>query len=49
MDLAYGRGVDKLVAYCQMKIDVMVEAGVRPLVVFDGNRLIAKEGVEENR
>lgn len=41
-DLANGKGIDKLVNYCKKKLDLIVECGVWPILVFDGNKLYMK-------
>lgn len=48
-DLAHDRGLDKLIQYCKFKLDVVVSSGVKPIVVFDGNRLHMKQDIEEER
>lgn len=35
--------------YCQNKLEMMIDAGVRPLLVFDGNKLSMKKGTEDQR
>lgn len=47
--LIYGFFDYRLIAYCRQKLEMIVGAGVRPIVVFDGERLKMKEGVEEER
>lgn len=44
-----GPGRDKFVTSCKQKLDMVIKAGVRPIVVFDGNRLKMKDGVEVER
>ena len=35
--------------YCQNKLEMVIDAGVRPLLVFDGNELSMKKGTEDER
>lgn len=44
-----GAGVEKFVNSCRQKLDMVIAAGVRPLLIFDGNRLSMKQGVESER
>ena len=44
-----GSGVDKLIQYCRQKLEQLINSDVRPIVVFDGNKLTMKEGVEDDR
>jgi len=38
-----------LVASCKTKLDLLISAGVRPIIVFDGASLPAKLDVERER
>ena len=48
-DLCYNKGISKLMQYCKNKLEMMIDAGVRPLLVFDGNILNMKRGTEDDR
>jgi len=37
------------VHYCMDRVDVMLRAGVRPVIIFDGGRLPAKAAEEDSR
>lgn len=49
MELARGQAVDKLIAYCISKLQMMVGAGVKPIIVLDGCKLEQKKGIEDER
>ena len=49
MELAYGEGIDRLVSYCRLKLDAVMGSGCIPIVVFDGNKLNMKGGIESER
>jgi len=48
-ELCRGRGVDKLVKYCNNRLQMLINAGVTPVIVFDGGKLVAKAKTEEDR
>ena len=48
-ELVEGEPTDRHVAYCMGRIDLLLAAGVRPLVVFDGGRLPNKAEEERAR
>ena len=37
----------RLVRNCKQKLDLLIEKGIRPIIVFDGNKLKAKDDVEK--
>ena len=39
----------RLIAYCKMKLQMLLQAGVKPILVFDGCRLIMKGNTEDER
>ncbi|CAI2387272.1 unnamed protein product [Moneuplotes crassus] len=44
-----GKSYDKVVRYCNKRIDLMISKGVIPVIVFDGGKLLAKKKTEEER
>lgn len=44
-----GAGVEKFVTSCRQKLDLFIAADVRPILIFDGNKLSMKSDVEEDR
>jgi hypothetical protein len=32
-----------------LKLEIIVNAGVRPILIFDGNKLTMKKGIEDER
>lgn len=48
-ELCSGRGTSKLMQYCQNKLEIVIDAGVRPLLVFDGSDLFMKKSTEDER
>lgn len=48
-ELVEGLPTDRHVHYCMSRINLLTDAGVTPLVVFDGGRLPGKEEEERNR
>ena len=44
-----GPGIEKFVSSCKSKLDIVISAGVRPILIFDGNRLQMKSGIEMER
>lgn len=49
VDLATGTETDAYVRYCTNLAQMMIQHGVRPLVVFDGKSLRAKDGTTTKR
>ena len=49
MELCQGRGTQKLIQYCQKKLQMLINCKVRPILVFDGAKLQMKEGTEAER
>jgi exonuclease-1 len=41
--------VGTLIGYCRGKLDILINSDVKPIVVFDGNRLSMKSDVEDQR
>lgn len=41
--------LEKLLKYCVSRLKVMLEAGVTPIMVFDGANLPSKQGTEKER
>ncbi|GAX72975.1 hypothetical protein CEUSTIGMA_g428.t1 [Chlamydomonas eustigma] len=48
-DLCTGVFTDKFVRYCMSRVDMLIQNGVHPVVVFDGGRLPTKSQEEESR
>ena len=40
---------NRLIGYCQAKLQIMIQAGVKPLIIFDGCRLDMKSKTEAER
>ena len=38
-----------MIGYCRGKLDVLISSEVKPIIVFDGNRLSMKNDVEVTR
>ena len=38
-----------MIGYCQAKLQIMIQAGVKPMVIFDGCRLDMKSNTEAER
>ena len=38
-----------MIGYCRGKLDLLINSDVKPIIVFDGNRLSMKADVEEQR
>jgi exonuclease 1 len=49
MDLVYGRGVPKLILYCQKRLQLLLTYNVKPILIFDGARLQMKGATEDER
>jgi exonuclease-1 len=49
MELVYGRGISKLIQYCQKKLQMLIAFKVTPILIFDGARLIMKGNTENER
>jgi exonuclease 1 len=49
MDLVYGRGVPKLISYCQKRLQLLITYNVKPILIFDGARLQMKGATEDER
>ena len=41
--------VDRYVWYCVRRVQMLLAASIKPILVFDGGRLPAKKGTEEDR
>lgn len=48
-DLYYGRPTDQYVRFCLKRLQIVIDAGIKPIMVFDGQRLPAKEVTHKNR
>ncbi|KAL4452455.1 hypothetical protein ABPG75_008117 [Micractinium tetrahymenae] len=48
-ELVEGEPTERHVAYCMARVELLLGAGVTPLVVFDGGRLPNKAGEERSR
>jgi exonuclease 1 len=49
MELCQGRGVAKLIKFCQAKLQLLLSNDVTPVLVFDGARLQMKSQTEDER
>lgn len=47
--LVKGEKTDAYVSYCMKMADLLIESGVRPILVFDGRHLPSKKGTEKKR
>lgn len=47
--LVKGEKTDAYVSYCMKMADLLLECGVRPILVFDGRHLPSKKGTEKKR
>ena len=45
----FGHNTDQYVYYCLKKTQMLIDAGIKPIVVFDGQRLPAKESTHKLR
>ena len=43
------KGLIKIIQYCINKLKLFIKHGVTPIMVFDGGKLISKNGVENDR
>ncbi|CAM9462686.1 unnamed protein product, partial [Phaeothamnion confervicola] len=48
-ELCMDQPTDKYIAYCRRKLDMLLQHGVKPYLVFDGAALPAKAGKEQER
>ena len=49
VEAALDVGAARYVAYCMQFVQLMLDMGVRPFLVFDGASLPAKDGTDEDR
>ena len=47
--LEHSLSENRLIGYCQAKLQIMIQAGVKPLIIFDGCRLDMKSNTEAER
>ena len=48
-DIVMGRSPKALLRYCKGKLLTLIKSGVTPIIIFDGQHLIMKKGVNEKR